>query len=146
MKEYKQMWAINSNGDIEELAVSMITKAGWIKYYPVENGKMIKKHGIKEIRISNRFFVFTESFEQAKKVSIENKRNILNFEVEKQEEKLNKIPETYRRLEQSYIEMLEEISETKQSIETKINELKEKIKELEEKWKNRITTKSQDWR
>ena len=127
------MWSVSSNGYIEELAVSMITKAGWIKYYPVENGKMIKKYGIKEIRISNRFFVFTKSFEQAKRVSIENKRNILNREIEKQEDQLKVIPYRYDRAKKEYLETFKKITDTKTYIETKINELKEKIKELEEK-------------
>lgn len=130
MKEYKRMWIIDNYGRTEEIAVSTITKRGYVKYYPVIDDKVSKKFGIKEMYKWSTTLQLVNTIELANSISSEIKISKIRKTLQEKENSLSKIPDDYKRLKEEYLKLFKQITEHKETIEKEIKELKEQIEEL----------------
>lgn len=126
MKEYKRMWKIK-NGVIEEIAVSMITKTGWIKYYPIKNDKIFKKRGLQEECYESRHYSFVNTLEEATIISKQYYIRQFTIKLEQKEEMLLKIPCVLKRIKEEYLNDFKKAKETELLLQKEIAKLKEQI-------------------
>ena len=129
MKEYKRMWKI-INGEIEEIAVSMITKNNKIKYYPIKNKKVFKNLGIQEGWYESRYYSFANTIEEANTIAMQYNMKILIDKLKLKEEMSLKIPYKLKRLKEEYLNEFKKAKNTELLLEKEIKELKEQIEEL----------------
>ena len=135
MKEYKTMYKVEaSNGRIEEIAVSMITKDGWIKYYPIKNGKPDKISGLYKSTIYSTCcsaYRFSEKYDEAISIAKGIRLNVILCKLEKAEEELPKHKNIFEYLKNKYLSDFNRAKDYQEKLEKSIAEYKKQIEDLE---------------
>ena len=132
MKEYKTMYKIDLNGMIEEVAVSMITKDGWVKYYPMRNGKAYKRDGLCQTYIDSSFEFFRDNIDEANKLAKEIRLGETRRRLESAEAKLPHYENIFCFLRAEYLKKLQREREAQDQLKKDIETYKKEIKELME--------------
>jgi len=127
MKKYKTMYTIEENGDINEIAVSSITKDGWIKYYPIIDGKPYKFYGVKYSKLNS----VIDNIEKAHEISKQKKFIYINKKMKETEFNLGEKALSLQSLKSQYLRAFTMIKESQNKLAKNIEEYKKQIKELE---------------